>query len=631
VSSPRISGRNATDDARDETNRNRSDTSRMEDPSRRSRGSREHDTDQRKSSVTTDRPSQAQDSADSRAAVSQQNTRSHATRDNQTKPVSRTVDPATSEQSQIPRNGPVNSNQPRSAPVSRPRTPEGPRNAMDPSRDLQSPRGPALRDGQPPRTLRYDPRTNNGRPAPGFRAPPPTGPRASGPPISAPSQNVNPPRPPHLVRPVGPISNAPVSRPSPPQDRPEQTSSSTGAAIIINPERAVRLPGGGRDGQTDHQRSTSGPDLRGPAISDNSATVSSRDVNQSSEVPRGPSDWRGRPKRDLQDEDPRRLSRAPEVWDNNKGTPDSERSSRSDEKGRTASSRHDAPKEGAGTRTRTAREKDEQKDEHDHHDSARVSRESRQEHTRSETLEGRKGRIAARSDVNDREVSSRTREPISLNTRSEQARNIPPPPPRGTSSTNVRETRDPPGRESKENLPVEKRPHRDRTETSSRETKELTSKDQKGVPPREDEPKRRDERESQSRSKKDEPRELRHERARDGHHGRTSSRRSPSRTLSDRGEKKDRERESERRSSNRRETRDAEHRDKDRPARESEHRRDTRERSTRDRDGDSRRGSRKHERDKSDDGLDRVLRSGDVGDGSTGGDAAPTKRRRTER
>jgi hypothetical protein len=533
-------------------------------------------------------------------------------------------------------------NQTRPGPVSRPRTPEGPRANIDPTRDLTSPRGPALRDGQPPRQLRYDQiRSNNGRPAPGFRAPPPTGPRASGPPpISGPPQSINTSRPQHSGRPVGPI-NPPVSRPSPPQDRLDQASSSTAGALGMNPERAAMIGISGRDGQIENassQRSSSVNDPRTikshSAVTDSAVPVSNREVNQSSEVPRGPSEWRGRPKRDLQDEDPRRLSRGPDVWDN-KGSSETERPSRSDEKVRSTSTRqHESPKDVPSTRTRPTREREEQ----DHNDSSRSSRE--QERARSDTLEGRKTRVvAAKPDVTEREVNTRTRV-SSLNSRSEQTRNITDSQTRIASSTGTRETREAPketsARDAKENLPVEKKSvHKERQENGSRETKEVASKDQKPANPRDEEPvKRREERDPPSRAKKDEPRELRHDR-RDGHHGRTtSSRRSPSRTLSDRGDKKDRERESERRSASRRETRDNEHREKERPARESEHRRETRdrERSNRDRDPDNRRGARKHERDKSADGLDRGLRSGDVGEGSSAGDSAlPSKRRRVDR
>jgi hypothetical protein len=539
------------------------------------------------------------------------------------------------------RTGSGGPNQTRSGPISRPRTPEGPRANLDPARDLTSPRGPALRDGQPPRQLRYDSiRSNNGRPAPGFRAPPPTGPRASAPPpISGPPQSINSSRPQHSGRLVGPVQVAPVSRPSPPQDRLDQASSSTASALGMNPERAAMIGITGRDSQTDNtssQRSSGGNDPRAAkshsAVTDSSAAVPSREVNQSSEVPRGPSEWRGRPKRDLQDEDPRRLSRGPDVWDNN-GSSETERPSRSDEKVRSTSSRqHESPKEAPSTRARSTREREEQ----DHNDASRSSRE--QERERSDTSEGRKIRAAAaKPDVNEREVNTRTRM-SSLNSRSEQTRNVATPHTRIASSTSAREARETPketsARDAKENVHAEKKSvHRDRTESSSREVKELAPRDQKAVNPRDDEPvKRREDREPPSRSKKEESRELRHDRLRDGHHGRTTgSRRSPSRTLSDRGEKKDRERESERRGASRRETRDTEHREKERPARESEHRRD-RERSNRDRDSDNRRGSRKHDRDKSDDGLDRGTRSGDVGEGSTAGDSAlPSKRRRVER
>src|SRR5208282_3592896 len=87
----------------------------------------------------------------------------------------------------------------------RPRTPDGPRSNLESVSSSQ--RASNHRDLQPTRTTRYDPaRPNiiNPRPVQGFRAPPPTGPRASvisGMPAN--TQMVNPSRQQHLSRTVG--------------------------------------------------------------------------------------------------------------------------------------------------------------------------------------------------------------------------------------------------------------------------------------------------------------------------------------------------------------------------------------------------------------------------------------------
>ena len=538
---------------------------------------------------------------------------------------------------------------PRDVAGNRPKTPDGPRNNLEPSQaGLVGSRATNHREIHQTRQLRYDPNrpmnTSNVRPTPGFRAPPPTGPRASamsGMAIN--TQGANAPRPSHIGRTIGmndPIRGTGTSaaRPSPPpNERAEQsTSSSAPPTLSMNPERSSILRQASRDVQNDTSKIQRPPTTIEPRLSRSrtskselSSSAPQRDPSRTTEAPRGPSDWRGRPKRDLQDDDPRRLSRGPDSWAD--GGEESDRPALSvEENPRLASSKQPESTKEASVKARTSRERDGK----DSIDGLRTSRETRQDREKSDVAEGRRTKTPISTDTGDRESSSRTRGLPSVDSQQERAR---------TSTTseskpvtrNAQETKESGARQQKENLPVERRSsHREKTDVISREQKDLASKEQKPTSHRDEESmRRRDDRDTTSRSRREEPRESRHDRPREGHHGRVSSRRSPSRTRSDRGDK-ERDRETDRRNGSRRESRDIDHREKERPPRESEHRREAheRDRSSRDRESESRRGSRKHERDKSADALDRGTRSGDLGETSTGGDSAlPNKRRRVAR
>jgi hypothetical protein len=538
--------------------------------------------------------------------------------------------------------------QPRDVAGNRPKTPDGPRNNLESSQAGQlGPRSSSHRDIHQTRQQRYDPNrhmnTSIVRPSPGFRAPPPTGPRASamsG--MAANTQGANALRPPHIGRAIGmndPIrgTSTPSAKPSPPSnERAEQsTSSSAPPTLSINPERSSMLRHGSRDEQNETSKvqrsSTTEPRLSRSRTtqSELSSSAPQRDPAHTAEAPRGPSDWRGRPKRDLQDDDPRRLSRGPDSWAD--GGEESDRPARSvEENPRLASSKQPESSKEVSVKARTTREKDAK----DSSDGLRPSRETRQDREKSDVAEGRRTRTPISIDIADRESSSRTRGLPPADDQQERTR---------TSTTseskpmtrNAQEAKESGSRQQKENLPMERRSsYREKTDVTSREQKDLASKEQKPVSHRDEESiRRRDDRDATSRSRREEPRESRHDRPREGHHGRVSSRRSPSKTRSDRGDK-ERDRENDRRNGSRRESRDIDHREKERPPRESDHRREAheRERSSRDRESESRRGSRKHERDKSADALDRGTRSGDLGEISTGGDSAlPNKRRRVIR
>ena len=224
--------------------------------------------------------------------------------------------------------------QPRDIAGIRPKTPDGPRNNLESSQAGQlGPRSSNHRDIHQTRQQRYDPNrpmnTSIVRPSTGFRAPPPTGPRASamsG--MAVNTQGANALRPPHIGRAIGmndPIRGTSTSsaKSSPPSnDRAEQsTSSSAPPTLSINPERSSMLRHGSRDEQNETSKVQRPSTTIEPRLSRSRTTQSElsnsapqRDPAHTAEAPRGPSDWRGRPKRDLQDDDPRRLSRGLDSW-----------------------------------------------------------------------------------------------------------------------------------------------------------------------------------------------------------------------------------------------------------------------------------------------------------------------------
>lgn len=522
----------------------------------------------------------------------------------------------------------------------RPRTPEGPRG--NETNQIGSPnvRGSGPRDMPPARPMRYEAnRLNNptaGRSGQGFRAQPPTGPRASsGSSMSAQVSNLNATRSQVAGRtaatsdflrgqltPLDPKS-------TPPPDRSEIVSATKSTAVGMNPDRAAMMglashesevitltrSGLTNEPRTNRNRITS---IEGPVRSFNRENLHPNDA------PRGPSDRKTSSRRDLQDEDPRRLSRGPETWDH--VALDAERQGRvSDETGRSVISKlHESGNGLTSTKIRANPEKAGR----EHDDANRTSLESRSQPAHRDLSAARRTRTPM---MGDRQTEARSLRSPGYGILTSDAK--------GTTSSEDKSEIIVSGRameDSSKHIYYGKETQPRRTSqamTDAREQKE-TPRDSKDLGHRdEDDSLRRRDREN-SRSKKDEPRDSRHERTRDGHHVRASARRSPSRTNSDRGEKKERERESERRNGSRREARDSEHHDKDRSLREFEHRRDgrDRERPSRDRETESRRGSRKHERDRSVEMVDRASRSGDaVVSSNTGDSLLPSKRRRVGR
>jgi hypothetical protein len=537
---------------------------------------------------------------------------------------------------QLHRTGSAGSNQGRSSIDNRPRTPEGPRGNDNSQTNSPNVRGSGSRDMAPPRPMRYDPsRPNNppSRPVQGFRAPPPTGPRASTvPSMHAPTSNVTVPRSQVSGRTASTTDSlrasagASGSMSTPPAERSDLGSSARTTAPGMNPDRAAMI------GLSSHEsdaltRSDPSHDSRSSRNRITSVEGSERNPRgenvHPNDAPRGPSDWKGREKRDIQDEDPRRLSRGPDTWDH--FSSESERQGRpSDETGRSVASRSlETQKESSISKFRLAHDRDIRERD----DVNRTSLQSRGEQARKDVPDTRRTRANFTS---DRESDVRSLRSSAHGAHSDIVKAA------GTSEgkTDVgigKENDDYIHNSTGKDTTAKRTPQ---AVTSSREQKEIP-RDGKATNHRadDDSQRRREERES-IRSRKDESTDSRHDRSKDGHHVRASARRSPSRSNSDRGEKKDRERESDRRNGSRKEARESDSRDKDRPLRELEHRRDgrDRERSNRDRETESRRGSRKHERDRSAEALDRGIRSGEAGQSLITGDSTlPSKRRRVVR
>ena len=524
---------------------------------------------------------------------------------------------------------------------SRPRTPEGPRLNVDatPSH-LPGQRAPAQRDPQTLKQSRYDTsraaNVNNPRAIQGFRAPPPTGPRSAaisgGLPTSA---NVNIARQQHpgrtvVAEPLRAVSSF-AARPSLPATG--KSDSGTPSNPPLPPgtvsDRNLLRPISHRDNQSDSSNPAATSESRRSRTTQ-SDTNNKSDHAPTSDAPRGPTEWRGRQKRDLQDEDPRRLSRGPEnSVDESETVPRQLRPT--DDNTRSAISKHsESTKEPVSSTSRGPRDKDDK----DVDQSSRQSRESRPENEKAEVSDGRRTRTTARNETNDRETTGRSRGIPSVSGQSERPKVSITYEAKSAESGNTREGKES-SREQKENMPADRKElHKEKPESTSREPKDAASKEQRSTRShREDDGgRRREERDVSARNQREDTRDSRTDRIRGSHHGRVSSRRSPSRTHSDRGDKKERDRDSERRNGSHRDARETEHRDKDRSSRESEHRRDVRDRdrSSRDKEPENRRGSRKHERDRSADAGDRGTRSGD-GVGSSGAGESTNKRRRVVR
>ena len=519
---------------------------------------------------------------------------------------------------------------------SRPRTPEGPRANVDATRS-KSPgqRAAAQRDAQPLRQSRYDSsrtaNVNNPRSTQGFRAPPPTGPRSAA--ISGglvTSTNLNISRPQHPGRPAGVeppravggfagrLSAAITGKSE------SITSSNTPLPSGAISDRTLGRPTSNRDNHSDLSNPANASDARRSQNSQ-SDTIRRSERAQTSDALPGPTEGPGRQNRDLQDDDPRRLSRGPEnlveVSDST-----SRRLRPTDDNTRLAASKaSESTKELASITPRISRDNDEK----DYSQVSRQSRESRSETEKIEVGDGRRTRTTVRTETGDRETSTRSRGITSMTGQSEGAKVSGTRDSRLAESGHTREGKEPASRDQKENVPLERKDlHKEKSELTSREPRDTASKEQRSARShREDEGgRRREERDASSRIPRDDTRESRNDRARVSHNARELSRRSPSRTHSDRGDKKERDRDSERRNGSHRE---AENRDKERLSRESERRRDVRDRdrTSREKEGESRRGSRKHERDRSADAVDRGTRSGDDVDSSGVGESANKRRR----
>lgn len=512
----------------------------------------------------------------------------------------------------------------------RPRTPEGPRANVGVTRsDSPAQRNAAQRDPQSLRHLRYDgnrtANVNSPRSIQGFRAPPPTGPRSAA--ISgglSTSANVNVSRQ-QPGRSVGAESQRTVSnvvpRPSAPATGKSEISSSSPTAPTILSDRGLPRSNSHRDNQSDSAILPPANESRRPHTtqSDSNSKPDNLPTNDSSR----PSDWRGRQRRDIQDEDPRRLSRGPDST-----TTEMDNIARplrqADEPSRPALSKQsESMKEPLPSTSRVPRDKDEK----DRHQSSRQTRDLRPENEKSEVEDGRRTRATVRAEPS--EASGRSRGNQAANIQSERAKLSSGHDSKSTESGSTLEKNKSSTREQKESIPAERKEiPKEKAESISRESKETTSKEQRSSRGHRDDDggRRREERDGSTRSQREDPRDSRNDRPRASHHGR---RRSPSRTHSDRGDKKERDRESERRNGNHRDSREAEHRDKERSSRESEHRQDARDRdrSSREKEPENRRGSRKHDRDRSADAVDRGTRSGDGADSSGQVDSSNKRRR----
>jgi len=483
----------------------------------------------------------------------------------------------------------------------RPRTPDGPRSSSD---HILQP------DLMSPRQLRYDANRSNLSPGvrvnAGFRAPPPTGPRSNAVPGMMVPPNINLQRQAHIPRPSNfeALRTAPTapSRSLSTVDRPEELKSlSKVIPITVNSDRRKSL----RDLAVE-QRSSNHSDTR-PSRS----RAAQSDVN---EAPKGPSDWRHRSVRDLQDDDPRRLTRGPDSWSG--GGFDTEQSYRATEENiQTGPAKADIT---SSSKARVSQ----QSEERIMNEPAKTTRDSPTSQERNPLTEGNRPRVNGGTDNFDSEFGRRRGDHLAR----QQSDRISVSESRNDGAKILREEKESLG-DRKEMSSLERRTSREELFPASRDSKD---KDQrlssyKNV----DLSRRKEDHEISTRSKKDDPRQ---ERSKEGHHGRIFSRHSPSKSHSDRSEKREREKEGDRRSAPRRESKDAEHHERDRMGRDTDYRRDGRDRdhSVRDRESDGRRGSRKHERERESDAVSQ-LPSGEVGEDAGGSSLLPNKRRRVGR
>jgi hypothetical protein len=499
---------------------------------------------------------------------------------------------------------------PNSRTPTRPRTPEGPRSVTKDS-PRQNVSVSALLENPASSSRTEMNRSTASREPNRFRVPPPTGPRAasiaaSGSSLRTQNRSASGSERTGTVgqgvlngssvgvrekaeNPIGSVAPIPGVRLKTNSDRPLASTTSHGdASRHANSEHSA-----------DSQSST------WSRLQTQTQPSASRKESMSSvDVPRGPSEKRYHPKRDLQDEDPRRLSRNP-AWADDFRAPGG-----SVHEGESRRSNHSSVDEAPSVRALKGTEEQSQSAVPP---SSRETRQGQVRTTKRDEIEPKPG--------------NRARDEEALSTSSDCGESLRP--------VNVTEHlgakaegSDPEGSRQVANGGQDERKIQTlgRAETSIRsEGKSAVNTEERVANNRDPSPRPKSEREATPR--RDDSKDSRHI-ARDSHHRRLTHR-SPSRTSTDRNDRKERERGSDKGMTLRRENRDLDNKEKG--FRDEGYRRESRdrERSSRDRSQEGRRSSRKHERDRS---SDKSGKHGRLGEMSSTEDAnLPQKRRRVGR
>lgn len=498
----------------------------------------------------------------------------------------------------------------------RSRTPEGPKsNTVDSLRnDPTRRKSPTIREASQGRIARADPSRTSGphasRDTSTFRAPPPTGPRASTSATSNASalslstvRSHQPGRNPSGGEQSSISSGRLKTTSSLSLERSErqgsaQTLSSSSKSAAL--DRLSQISPSDSDG-INLPRSAIATDVANRAqLSLSESAPFKRENLASTEIPRGPSDRRSREKRVNQDEDPRRLSRMSErelatfqLPRTSNRTGDDKGSSSKAESVKTSPRDHSSRVPAEELASRPTRAHHESRSDQNRVEGTKISKSST-----SSNWDERDSKLKDRSNANGRNLPEDSKDAVETKGESKE------------------------GKDQRESRHVSRESHApERTVSHRTRTESLPSRNQQTpAAPISDAP---------ARTVKDEHRETKHE-SRDGHRRRTG-RSSPTRTRGDRDEKIHRDRGIEKSSDTRRDSREIEIRERDRGSRDDGYRRDSRDRdrSSRDRDADDRRTSRKHDRDRSPDGSGKVAKSGD--ERSTEDANAPLKRRRMAR
>ena len=423
------------------------------------------------------------------------------------------------------------------------RTPEGPRANVDiTASNSPGQRNAAQRDPQSLRHPRYDTsrtaNVNTQRSIQGFRAPPPTGPRSaaiSGGLSTLATVNISRQQQQQSGRSVGAESQRTGSNLPPRASGPSSGKSEVGASSSITP---IHLSDRNPPRSSSHRDSQSDPTNLAMASESRRLSTTQSDPNkktdhiQASDSSR-PTDWRGRQNRDIQDEDPRRLSRGPDNTVDESDTV-SRPVRQADETTRSALLKHpESAKEPVLNTSRVPRDKDER----DYNQSSRQTREPRPENEKAEVGDGKRTRTTR---TESSETSGRMRGNPSATGQSERAKVSSGNDSKPTETGNTLESRKSFPRDPKETIPAERREsHKEKAESSSREPKDSTSKEQRSTRShREDDSgRRREERDGSTRTQREDTRDSRNDRTRPSHHAQVSSRRSPSKTHSDRGDR----------------------------------------------------------------------------------------------